>query len=461
MEAYLDNSATTQCLESVTEVMVKVMREDFGNPSSKHMKGVEAERYLREARETIARTLKVNEKEIFFTSGGTESDNWALLGAARANQRAGRHLITTAVEHPAVLMPMGFLEEQGFEVTYLPVDRRGHISLADLEAALREDTILVSMMMVNNEVGTIEPVEEAGRLIKSRNPKTLFHVDGIQAYGKLRIYPKRTHIDMLSVSGHKINGPKGTGFLYVDNRVKLKPLIYGGGQQRGMRSGTDNVPGAAGLGEAAARTFEHFDRDREHLLALKARMLEGLERLAYPDGPANAREEAASEAQAAAAISGQANAQEKVISKAQAMAVTSDQANAQEKAVSAARAAAATGGQADGSAGKKRKPLVVVNSEPGELGAPHIVSAAFPGVRSEVLLHALEDKGIYVSAGSACSSNKKLPVSTVLKELGLEPELLESTLRFSFSRFTTQEEIDYCLQCLGELLPVLRRYARH
>lgn len=421
MEAYLDNSATTQCLESVTEVMVKVMREDFGNPSSKHMKGVEAERYLREARETIARTLKVNEKEIFFTSGGTESDNWALLGAARANQRAGRHLITTAVEHPAVLMPMGFLEEQGFEVTYLPVDRRGHISLADLEAALREDTILVSMMMVNNEVGTIEPVEEAGRLIKSRNPKTLFHVDGIQAYGKLRIYPKRMHIDMLSVSGHKINGPKGTGFLYVDSRVKLKPLIYGGGQQRGMRSGTDNVPGAAGLGEAAARTFEHFDRDREHLLTLKARMLEGLERLAYPDEPANAREEAASEAQAAAV----------------------------------------TGGQADGRAGKKRKPLVVVNSEPGELGAPHIVSAAFPGVRSEVLLHALEDKGIYVSAGSACSSNKKLPVSTVLKELGLEPELLESTLRFSFSRFTTQEEIDYCLQCLGELLPVLRRYARH
>lgn len=416
MEAYLDNSATTRCLESVTEVMVKVMREDFGNPSSKHMKGVEAERYLREARETIAKTLKVSEKEIYFTSGGTESDNWALLGAAYANRRAGKHLITTAVEHAAVLMPMQFLEEQGFEVTYLPVDRQGHISLADLEAALREDTILVSMMMVNNEVGTIEPVEEAGRLIKSRNPKTLFHVDGIQAYGKLRIYPKRMKIDMLSVSGHKINGPKGSGFLYVDSKVKLKPLIYGGGQQKGMRSGTDNVPGAAGLGEAAARTFDHFDEDQEHLLRLKERMIDGLERLAYPEGTAPGHEEGLEGA-------------DKV--------------------------------SASGDSPRQGKPWVVVNSQRGEKSAPHIVSAAFPGVRSEVLLHALEDKGIYVSAGSACSSNKKLPVSSVLKELHLEPELLESTLRFSFSRFTTEEEIDYCLKALEELLPVLRRYARH
>ncbi len=385
MEAYLDNSATTRCLDSVVELVAKVMLEDYGNPSSRHQKGVDAEQYLRTARETIARTLKVNEKEIFFTSGGTESNNWALLGGAYANRRAGRHVITTAVEHAAVLMPTQFLEEQGYRITYLPVDGKGQISLEDLQNALCEETILVSIMMVNNEIGAIEPVEEAGKLIKEYNPNILFHVDAIQAYGKLRIYPKRMHIDLLSVSGHKLHGPKGTGFLYVNEKTKLKPLIFGGGQQRGMRSGTDNVPGAAGLGEAVAQNFAHFDESVEHMLLLKERMMDGLERL---DGP------------------------------------------------------------------------VILHSERGAAGAPQIVSASFPGVRSEVLLHALEEKGVYVSAGSACSSNKKLPVSTVLKEIHLPPEQLESTLRFSFSRFTTEEEIDYCLQMLAELLPVLRRYAR-
>lgn len=385
MEAYLDNSATTRCLDSVAELVAKVMLEDYGNPSSRHQKGVDAEQYLRTARETIARTLKVNEKEIFFTSGGTESNNWALLGGAYANRRAGKHVITTAVEHAAVLMPTQFLEEQGYRITYLPVDGKGQISLEDLQHALCEETILVSIMMVNNEIGAIEPVEEAGKLIKEYNPNILFHVDAIQAYGKLRIYPKRMHIDLLSVSGHKLHGPKGTGFLYVNEKTKLKPLIFGGGQQRGMRSGTDNVPGAAGLGEAVAQNFAHFDESVEHMLLLKERMMDGLERL---DGP------------------------------------------------------------------------VILHSERGAAGAPQIVSASFPGVRSEVLLHALEEKGVYVSAGSACSSNKKLPVSTVLKEIHLPPEQLESTLRFSFSRFTTEEEIDYCLQMLAELLPVLRRYAR-
>lgn len=385
MEAYLDNSATTRCLDSVAELVAKVMLEDYGNPSSRHQKGVDAEQYLRTARETIARTLKVNEKEIFFTSGGTESNNWALLGGAYANRRAGKHVITTAVEHAAVLMPTQFLEEQGYRITYLPVDGKGQISLEDLQHALCEETILVSIMMVNNEIGAIEPVEEAGKLIKEYNPNILFHVDAIQAYGKLRIYPKRMHIDLLSVSGHKLHGPKGTGFLYVNEKTKLKPLIFGGGQQRGMRSGTDNVPGAAGLGEAVAQNFAHFDEGVEHMLLLKERMMDGLERL---DGP------------------------------------------------------------------------VILHSERGAAGAPQIVSASFPGVRSEVLLHALEEKGVYVSAGSACSSNKKLPVSTVLKEIHLPPEQLESTLRFSFSRFTTEEEIDYCLQMLAELLPVLRRYAR-
>lgn len=385
MEAYLDNSATTRCTQRVRDAVVQVMMEDYGNPSSKHMKGVEAERYLKDARETVARTLKVNEKEIYFTSGATESNNWALIGAARANRRAGMHLITTAVEHPAVLMPMQYLEEQGFRVTYLPVDSKGHISLQDLEQALCEDTILVSMMYVNNEVGTVEPIEEAARIVKKYNPDILFHTDAVQAYGKMRIYPKRAGIDMLSVSAHKIHGPKGIGFLYVNEKVKIHPLILGGGQQKGMRSGTDNVPGAAGLAQAAREAYEQLEESREHLLDLKKRMTDGLEQMES----------------------------------------------------------------------------VAVLSEKGDSSAPHIVSASFPGVRSEVLLHALEDRGIYVSAGSACSSNKKLPVSAVLKELHLSPELLDSTLRFSFSRYTTAEEIDYCLQALRELLPVLRRYARH
>lgn len=385
MEAYLDNSATTRCLESVRDIVVKTMMEDYGNPSSRHRKGMEAEQYLRDAREKIARTMKVNEKEIFFTSGGTESNNWALIGAAMANRRAGMHIITTAVEHAAVIQPMLYLEEQGFRITYLPADRYGRVSLSALQEAVCEDTILVSVMYVNNELGAVEPVAEIGRFLKEKHPNVLFHVDAIQAYGKYRIFPKKMGIDMLSVSGHKIHGPKGAGFLYIREGVKIRPLILGGGQQKGMRSGTDHVPGIAGLGEAAHEAYQDFEEKREHLLALKKYFMEEAAKL----------------------------------------------------------------------------PGAVLNSLPGEEGAPHIVSVSFRGVRSEVLLHALEERGIYVSSGSACSSNKKMPVSTVLKEIGMERDLLDSTLRFSFSRFNTEEELAYSIEALKELLPVLRKYARH
>lgn len=384
MEAYLDNSATTRCLDCVKDIVVKTMMEDFGNPSSRHRKGVEAERYLREAREAIAATMKVSEKEIFFTSGGTESNNWALIGAASANRRAGTHIITTAIEHAAVLQPMLYLQEQGFRITFLPVDARGHISLEDLKNALCEETILVSVMYVNNEIGAVEPIEEIGKLIKSYRPEILFHVDAIQAYGKFRIYPKRMGIDLLSVSGHKIHGPKGVGFLYVREKTKLHPLILGGGQQKGMRSGTDNVPGAAGLGVAAREAYTDFEDKIARLYALKDYFTEEVKKL----------------------------------------------------------------------------PEVRVNSGVGTQSAPHIVSVSFRGVRGEVLLHALEEREIYVSSGSACSSNKKLPVSTVLKEIHLDKDLLETTLRFSFCTQTTREELDCCLQALGELLPMLRRYTR-
>ena len=225
MEAYLDNSATTRCFESVAGLMTKVMCEDYGNPSSMHIKGIQAEQYLRYARSVIAQNLKVNEKEIYFTSGGTESDNLALIGAAMANQRSGHHLITTCIEHPAVLQPMQFLESQGFQVTYLPVDREGKVILEELRRALRPDTILVSMMHTNNEVGSVQPVEEAAHMVKSFNSGIIFHVDGVQDYGKYRILPRKMGIDMLSVSGHKIHGPKGIGFLYVNEKVKITHLF--------------------------------------------------------------------------------------------------------------------------------------------------------------------------------------------------------------------------------------------
>ena len=239
--------------------MLQVMMEDYGNPSSLHLMGKKAEDYIKEAREKIAKTLKVTEKEIVFTSGGTESNNLAIIGSAMANQRAGKHIITTAIEHASVAAVVGFLEEQGFEVTILPVDENGQISLEELEAAIREDTILVSMMQINNEMGAIEPVAEAGALIKKKNPNTLFHVDAIQSYGKLRIYPKKMNVDMLSVSGHKLHGPKGSGFLYIKDKTKVKPILFGGGQQKGIRSGTEKVPAIAGLGDACEEIYRNYD----------------------------------------------------------------------------------------------------------------------------------------------------------------------------------------------------------
>lgn len=386
MEAYFDNSATTKVLDCVKDAVVDAMCVNYGNAAAKHRKGVEAENLIREAKKAITDTLKVQEKEILFTSGGTESNNTALIGTALANRRAGKHLITTGVEHPSIYNTMSFLEEMGFEVTYLPVDHLGHISLEDLEKAIREDTILVSVMYVNNEVGAVEPIEAISQCIKKKNPKTLFHVDAIQAYGKYKIRPKKQGIDLLSVSGHKIHAPKGVGFLYIRDGVKIRPILFGGGQQKGMRSGTDNVPGIAGLGAAAADCYKDFEEKQKKLRALRNYFIEEVEKL--PDIQVNGPKE-------------------------------------EEKA------------------------------------APQIVSVSFRGVRSEVLLHALEERGIYVSSGSACSSNKKLPVSAVLKEIHLESDLLDSTLRFSFCNETTKEELDYCLENLKELLPVLRKYARH
>lgn len=381
MKAYFDNSATTKVLDCVKDAVVDAMCVNYGNAAAKHRKGVEAENLIREAKKAIADTLKVQEKEILFTSGGTESNNTALIGTALANRRAGKHLITTGVEHPSIYNTMSFLEEMGFEVTYLPVDHLGHISLEDLEKAIREDTILVSVMYVNNEVGAVEPIEAISQCIKKKNPKTLFHVDAIQAYGKYKIRPKKQGIDLLSVSGHKIHAPKGVGFLYIRDGVKIRPILFGGGQQKGMRSGTENVPGCVGLGVAAREAYKDFDARIEKLYTLREHLIAGL------------------------------------------------------------------------------KPLggVTINGSEDRTNAPQIVSASFEGVRSEVLLHALEDKGVYVSSGSACSSNHP-GISGTLKGIGVKKELLDSTIRFSLGDLNTEEEVNYAIGVLGELLPVLRRY---
>ena len=379
----MDNSATTVCFQEVAALMTKIMCEDYGNPSSLHRKGMQAEQYIRYAKETIAKNLKVNEKEIFFTSGGTESDNLAIIGCAHANCRMGKHLITTQVEHPAVLQAMKHLESEGFRVTYLPVDHRGCIRLEDLQRAITGETILVSIMHTNNEVGSQQPVSQAGTLIKQMNPRILFHVDAVQGYGKFPIYPKKMNIDLLSASGHKIHGPKGVGFLYVGEKVKIKSIIFGGGQQGGLRSGTENVPAAAGMAKAVEIVYGGLDREVEHMYRLKEAFTEGVERI----------------------------------------------------------------------------PDVIVNGPQGREGAPHIISVSFRGVRSEVLLHALEDKGIYISAGSACSARKPQP-SVTLQAMGIEKELLSSTIRFSMSGFTTMEEVDYTLQVLYDIIPMLRKYTR-
>lgn len=383
MEVYFDNAATTKIIPEVREIMLETMDVEYGNPSSMHIKGVQAENYLRNARNTIAKQLKCESKEIIFTSGGTESNNLALLGLALANKRAGNHIITTGIEHASVYNPVLYLQDLGFRVTFLKVDARGKVDLQHLRESLDEDTILVSTMAVNNEIGTVEPIEEIAAIIKEYNgghdKNILYHVDAIQAFGKRILYPKRIGIDAMSMSGHKIHGPKGSGALFVDSRAKIKPVLYGGGQEKGLRSGTENTAAIAGMGKATEIMYNRIEENNHKMQLVKDALIQG-----------------------------------------------------------------AT--QMEG-----------VTDNSGE--SPHIASLSFRGVRSEVLLHALEDKGIYVSAGSACSSNHPA-ISGVLTAIGLDKDLLESTLRFSFCEYNTVEEAEYTVNVLKELLPMLRKYTR-
>lgn len=378
-EIYFDNSATTRVYPEVAEIMNRVMLTDYGNPSSLHNKGLDAEHYIQKTASILSKILKCTPEELIFTSGGTESNNLAILGSVLARRRYGKHLVVSSIEHASVLSTMQFLQQEGYEVTYIGTDAEGHVNPKDFEAAVRPDTILVSCMYVNNEIGAVQPVSEISRLIRKKNPSVYFHSDCIQAFGKIPVIPKKMGADLISVSGHKIHGPKGSGFLYVKKGILIRPVIYGGGQQKGMRSGTENVPAIAGLGKAAEITFTDFDQKIQHITGMKNHLIEELTKI---DG-------------------------------------------------------------------------VYSNSEE----APHIASISFTGVRAEVMLHALESEGIYVSSGSACSSNKKKE-SAVLTSIGLDQEKLESTLRFSFGEENTMEEVDYAVEKIREMLPRLRHYVR-
>ena len=381
---YFDNAATTRAADEVAERVRYMLLENFGNPSAQSMMGVRAENELNDARKIMAKSINALPEEIYFTSGGTEDDNWAIFGTAEGYKRSGKHIITTSIEHPAVAEPMERLRQKGWDITVLDVDKNGYIDLDALRDSIREDTVLVSIILVNNEVGTIQDASAVGKLIKEKNPNTLFHADAVQAFGKYPIDVRKMNIDMLSMSGHKIHGPKGVGFFYMKKGLKVRPIIYGGGQERGQRSATENTPGIVGLAKAVELAMENMDASHEKVMEVKRTLAEGILR---------------------------------------------------------------------------DIPKTHINGPSIEEASPYVLNVSFNGLRSEVLLHALEEKEIYVSAGSACSSKKK-GGSHVLRSLGLSEERIEGAIRFSFCRYNTVDEAAACLEILKEKTAFLRKYMR-
>lgn len=381
-EIYLDNAATTRPLPCVIGKITDVMENTYGNPSSLHKKGIQAENILKESSHFFANILGCKEEEIIYTSGGTESNNLAVIGTAMAYKREGNKIITTAIEHPSVGDVFSYLETQGFEVVRLGVDANGYVDKQQLEEVVDSQTILVSIMYVNNEVGTIQPIETLGKLIKGKNPKTVFHVDAVQAFGKIPIHVRTMHVDVLSISSHKFYGPKGVGLLYKSKTIRLLPLVYGGGQQKNTRSGTENVPGVAGMHEAAKYCYEHLDQLAKQYGTVKCylakRILEEIEDT-HINGPSL------------------------------------------------------------------------------EEGAPHILNIGFKNVRAEVLLHALEQHNVFVSSGSACSSNK-VQTSGTLTSIGCASDNLDNAIRFSFGIETTEEQIDCVMEVLKKQVMMLRKF---
>ncbi len=378
VNVYLDNSSTTRAYKECADLVADVMYNSYGNPSSLHRKGIEAEKIIKTAREQIATTIKAAPGEIYFTSGGTESDNLAIIGACRSSR--GKHILSTNIEHPAVLNTLQHLEKRGYSVELIPVLKSGMVDVEKLSRMIKRDTALVSCMYVNNEIGTVQPVEKIGQIVKRENPQTMFHIDAVQAYGKVPFSVSKTGADFISLSSHKIHGPKGVGALYVKNKAKLSPIIFGGGQQDNIRPGTENVPGIAGFGLAAEMCCDKIAEKSERILMLRNRLRDGL--LAGLDS-------------------------------------------------------------------------IVVNT-PYEGSAPHILNVSFEYVKSEVLLHSLEADGIYVSSGSACSSHKKGP-SYVLTAIGTDKRMIDGSIRFSLSEFTTPEEINYTIDKVTEHVRRLRK----
>jgi len=376
-EIYLDNSATTRQYDEVTSLMAEVASRNYGNPSSLHTKGIEAERLITGARETIAEILGVQPSEIYFTSGGTESNNLAILGYLDANPRKGKHVITTRIEHPSVLEVFRHLESRGYSVDYLDVDEGGRIIPEQLEKKIRPDTALISIILVNNETGTIQDIKKISAIRDSVNRQAVIHADAVQAFGKMKISPSKSGIGLMSFSSHKIHGPKGIGALYVSKGIRINPLLYGGGQESLIRSGTENVPGIAGFGLAAKMTAVRIEENLQKAARLKQILVDGL---------------AASD----------------IVHR--------------------------------------------VNSPDDAL--PYIINISFRNVKAEVLLHHLEQRGIYVSTGSACSSHKKSR-SHVLTAMNVDPALIDGAIRFSLSHMNTEEDIRLTLDALKDIIPVI------
>ncbi|MDF2881420.1 MAG: Cysteine desulfurase [Clostridiaceae bacterium] len=379
MEIYLDNSATTKPYREVVEAVADTMENCYGNPSSAHKLGLEAERKLNGARDIIAKTINCGRDEVIFTSGGSESNNFLLRGFVKE----GANVITTGIEHPSILNTCGELYNRGVKITYLKVDSRGKIDLNELANSIDKDTKLVSIMHVNNEIGIIQDLETIGKIIKEKSSRAKFHVDSVQSYGKLNIDVQKFNIDLLSASGHKIHGPKGIGFAYVRKGLIPKPLILGGGQEKTFRSGTENLPGIVGLAKAAEIITSNRKENYRKIEELKEYFIEKL--------------------------------------------------------------------------GSFEK--IKINSGIGKEYSPYVLSVSFEGVKGEVLLHALEADGIYVSTGSACSARSQHE-SHVLKSIGLKPEQIRGTIRFSFSEQNTKEEVDYTIKGLNKSLKFLRRVGK-
>lgn len=373
---YLDNSATTQVCKEAADTAYRMMRENYGNPSSLHKAGIQAEKAVEEARGIIADALNVQPKTIYFTSGGTEANNTALFGAAQARKRRGDRVIVSAIEHSSVYESAKRLAELGYDVQFAPVTEEGVIDIDAFKALLTDKTILVSIMTVNNETGSIQPIERLAKLVHKNCPEALFHSDAVQAFGKMSVKPKKWGVDLMSVSAHKIHGAKGCGALYIRDGARILPLLYGGEQQKKLRPGTESAPLIAAFGAAAAVGFPDLSQNADHIKELNRCALDQLQ--------------------------------------------TIDD--------------------------------VTVNSPADAL--PYIINISVAGIRSETMLHHLEENGVYVSSSSACAKGKR---SYVLEAMGLPDDRIDSSLRISFSRYNTTEDIDALIEGLKSGIAALQR----